>query len=112
DSVPGVVFEFIRARDGSYSAPFVSGAIEELVGLSREVVLENVERYFERVLPEDIDDYRAAIERSAAGGGEVRHSFRIRHAGTGELRWLAAHAAAPRHEGGYTTWRGHVVDIT
>ena len=112
DSVPGVVFEFIRAPDGSYCAPFVSGAIEELVGLTPDAVIENVNCYFEQVVPEDIGDYRAAIEKSAAEGCEVRHSFRIRHAGTGELRWLAAHALAPRHAGGYTNWRGHVVDIT
>jgi PAS domain S-box-containing protein len=112
DSVPGVVFEFIRAPDGSYSAPFVSGAIEELIGLTREAVVEDVGRYFARVLREDIGDYLAAIERSATMGGEVRHAFRITHAGSGEVRWLAVHAIAPRRQGGYATWRGYVVDIT
>src|SRR5262249_33568094 len=43
---------------------------------------------------------------------EVRHSFRIRHARSGEIRWLAVHAIAPRRTNGYSTWRGYVVDIT
>ncbi|MDR3417927.1 MAG: response regulator [Nevskia sp.] len=112
NSMPGVVFEFIREPDGRYSAPFVSHGMEELVGLSAEAVVADVGRYFATVLAQDLPDYLAAIEQSGTLGGEVRHSFRIRHAASGETRWLSVHALPPSRVMGRTNWRGYVSDIT
>jgi PAS domain S-box-containing protein len=112
DSVPGVVFEFIRLADGRSFAPFVSHGMEELTGLSSDTVIEDVGRYFATVLEEDLPPYLAAIERSAATGSEVLHSFRIRHATSGQMRWLAVHALPPRRENERTNWRGYISDIT
>jgi len=112
DTVPGVVFEFIRRADGRYSAPFVSAGMEDMVGLTAESVVEDVGRYFATVLPEDFAPYLAMIENSAATGSAVRHSFRIRHAKTGDIRWLSVNTPPPRRESGVANWRGTVSDIT
>ncbi|MBL6749679.1 MAG: response regulator [Nevskia sp.] len=112
NSVPGVVFEYIRAADGRHWAPFVSAGMEQLVGLSAEAVVADVGRFFATVLPEDVAAYTAALEESAADGRQVRHSFRIRHAANGAVRWLSVHALPPRRDGGLTNWRGYISDIT
>jgi PAS domain-containing protein len=88
DSINGLVFEYVRNIDGSHHAPFVSSGIEQLVGVSRDAVMESVDRYFATVVPEDVPEYEAHLQRSAREGQEVRWAFRIRHARTGEIRWL------------------------
>ena len=112
DSITGMVYEYRRAADGSHSAPFVSSGVEQLIGVSREAVLDNVDRYFAVVLPEDLAAYTADIERSATESGDHHYVFRIRHALTGEIRWMLTSAKAPRREGGDLIWRGYVIDIT
>jgi len=112
DSIAGLVFEYRRKADGSHSAPFVSNGVEQLIGVPREAVLENVDNYFAVVLPEDAADYAADIQRSADRNTEHRHTFRIRHAKTGEVRWLFTIARAPQRENGELIWRGYVIDVT
>jgi two-component system sensor histidine kinase/response regulator len=112
DSVPGIVFEYIRTADGRSFAPFVSHGMEELTGLSSDAVMEDVGRYFALVLEEDLAPYLAAIERSAATGSAVFHSFRLRHASSGQVRWLTVHTLPPRRGDNQTNWRGYISDIT
>ena len=55
DNVPCVVFEFEKMRDGTARAPFVSGGMEALIGVSAAEVMKDVRRYFATVLPEDVE---------------------------------------------------------
>jgi hypothetical protein len=45
------VFEFEKMRDGTARAPFVSGGMEALIGVSAAEVMKDVRRYFATVLP-------------------------------------------------------------
>ncbi|MDO9453001.1 MAG: response regulator [Stagnimonas sp.] len=112
DSIEGLVYEFVRTADGQRHARFVSSGVEQLTGLSREAVLEDLNRYFALVLTEDAPTFATAIQHSAVGGAEVRHAFRIRHAVRGDIRWLFASASPPTRENGEIIWRGYVIDIS
>lgn len=78
DNVPCVVFEFEKTRDGAARAPFVSGGMEALIGVSAAEVMKDVRRYFATVLPEDVEGYVADIDRSATTGSDHRFTVRIR----------------------------------
>ncbi|HEX4797250.1 MAG TPA: response regulator [Humisphaera sp.] len=113
DNVPCVVFEFEKMRDGTARAPFVSGGMEALIGVSAAQVMEDVGRYFATVLPEDVEGYVADIDRSAATGSDHRFTLRIRHAVTGKIRWLDVDAPAPCVDAdGSARWRGYIQDVT
>ena len=113
DNVPCVVFEFEKMRDGTARAPFVSGGMEALIGISAAEVMKDVRRYFATVLPEDVEGYVADIDRSATTGSDHRFTVRIRHAVTGTIRWLYVDAPAPRVDAeGSARWRGYIQDVT
>src|SRR5436190_1354760 len=113
DNVPCVVFEFEKMRDGTARAPFVSGGMEALIGVSAADVMKDVRRYFATVLPEDVEGYVADIDRSATTGSDHRFTVRIRHAVTGKIRWLYVDAPAPRVDAeGTARWRGYIQDVT
>jgi two-component system, sensor histidine kinase and response regulator len=113
DNVPCVVFEFEKMRDGTARAPFVSGGMEALIGISAAEVMKDVRRYFATVLPEDVEGYVADIDRSATTGSDHRFTVRIRHAVTGKIRWLYVDAPAPRVDAeGSARWRGYIQDVT
>lgn len=113
DNVPCVVFEFEKMRDGTARAPFVSGGMEALIGVSAAEVMKDVRRYFATVLPEDVEGYVADIDRSATTASDHRFTVRIRHAVTGEIRWLDVDAPAPRVDAeGTARWRGYIQDVT
>ena len=113
DNVPCVVFEFEKMRDGTARAPFVSGGMEALIGVSAAEVMKDVRRYFATVLPEDVERYVADIDRSATTRSDHRYTVRIRHAVSGEIRWLYVDAPAPRVDAeGSARWRGYLQDVT
>ena len=100
-------------RDGTARAPFVSGGMEALIGVSAAEVMKDVRRYFATVLPEDVEAYVADIDRSATTVSDHRYTVRIRHAVSGEIRWLYVDAPAPRVDAeGSARWRGYLQDIT
>jgi PAS domain S-box-containing protein len=113
DNVPCVVFEFEKTRDGTGRAHFVSGGMEALIGVSAAEVMKDVRRYFATVLPEDVAGYVADIDRSASTVSDHRYTVRIRHAVSGQIRWLHVDAPAPRVDAeGSALWRGYLQDVT
>ena len=113
DSIAGLVYEYRRYPDGRHEAPFISSGVQQLLGVSQQAVLDHVDRFFELVLPEDLPGYSEDIQRSAEQGVDHRYLFRIRHAVSGETRWMLTSARAPqRDERGTLIWRGYVIDIT
>jgi PAS domain S-box-containing protein len=112
DSVPGVVYEVLRSADGHYSALFVGRGAEKLVGITAEAIMADAYRFFAVVLPEDLEPYLAQIERSAANLSETRHSVRVRHAITGEIRWLSVHSLPRRSDDAGVVWYGYASDIS
>jgi two-component system sensor histidine kinase/response regulator len=113
DNVPGAVFEWIIRGDGTHEVPFISRRIEDLIGVSASDLQADPRRYFDPVLPEDMPAYREVIRRSATELGEVRHSFRVRHPRTGEVRWILVRGLPPiRTADGGGHWRGYLSDVT
>jgi PAS domain S-box-containing protein len=65
--------------------------VEELYGLAPGTFGGRYEDWEALVLPEDLEDARARLEESLETGA-FSSEWRIRHAGSGEIRWIVANA--------------------
>ncbi len=91
-SLPGAVYQLVIMADGRLKLPYVSEGIESLVGVSRSEAEEDVERLVGVVLPEDLPAVERRLETLASAPQVVNLDYRIRHAVTGETRWLRGRA--------------------
>lgn len=111
-SLPGVVCQIVIARDGSLTLPYVSEGIESLVGVSRADAEADIRRLTGLVLPEDLPVIENDVAALASGPQALRSDFRIRHAATGETRWLRSWATSLPGVDGEVLCHGFWQDIT
>ncbi len=105
---PGVLYQLHYARSGEASLRFVAGRVEELFGLGRAELLEDLHSIWARVHREDLGAIHEAIARALEARAHPAIVARVRNAGDG-YRWLRATGEVERSEGGWT-FTGFVVD--
>jgi len=81
DSAGAVVYDFDLRPGGQ----FVLRGMERLTGLRPDEVQFTLDWWLSRIHPDDVQAYRAAVQRQLETGGVVKSTFRILHA-SGE--WL------------------------
>jgi PAS domain S-box-containing protein len=111
-TLPGAVYQIVIARDGNLKLPYVSEGIEPLVGVSRIEAEADIGRLVALVLPEDLPVIESGIATLASGPQVLRSDYRIRHARTGETRWLRSWAASLPGVDGEMLCHGFWQDIT
>jgi len=111
-SLPGAVYQIIIDRDRNLRLPYVSEGIELLVGMSRAEAEADIDGLVALVLPEDLPVIESGIATLASGPQILRSDYRIRHAKTGETRWLRSWAASLASVDGEVLCHGFWQDIT
>jgi PAS domain S-box-containing protein len=109
--VPGIIFQFSLANDGTMSFPFISSAVEDLYELSPESVKGDANTAFSRIHPDDHDGLMASIFESARSLETWEREFRAILPQKG-LRWFAGKARTQEDGHGGTIWHGFINDIT
>lgn len=109
--VPGVLFQFRIAPDGTRSFPYLSEGTIELGGRNREELSGDPKFIMSLIHPEDIDDVEASISESAKTMQPLNIEFRIRHR-DGSFRWISSNSIPFRTPDGSVTWNGILMDIT
>jgi two-component system sensor histidine kinase/response regulator len=112
DDLPGLFFEYEQLDIGTSRATFVSAGCEELTGLAPAVLKRDLADFLALLPDDDAARYRAEIARSAASGAALTHSFRLRHAVTGEIRHMRTTTSPPTRRGTALAWRGVIHDVT
>ncbi len=110
-SVPGVIFSYRRALDGSEAFPFASPAIEDVVGLRAEDVARDGAVFAMRVHHDDLLWLRREIARSARELSPWRGELRYKHPTKGE-RWIEANSRPRAKPDGSIVWHGFAADVT
>jgi PAS domain S-box-containing protein len=110
-TVPGVICSFRRQPNGNASFPYASPAIQDLYGLSPEVLAESAAPLWVIIHPDDLERLNASIEASAQTMTPWRDEFRVRHPSKGEI-WVEGHSMPVRESDGSLIWHGYVQDIT
>ena len=86
--VPGALYQYRMAPDGSRSFPYFSQGIVALGGLPiEEFSGPGTDPVMSRILPEDAERVEAQTRRSAATLSQVHVEFRALHA-DGSIRWI------------------------
>ncbi|WP_282038324.1 sensor domain-containing diguanylate cyclase [Halomonas alimentaria] len=110
--VPGVLYQYRMAPDGSRSFPYLSEGLVKLGGLSIDTMAgAEVVPLMSRILPEDADLVEAQTRRSAATMENVHVEFRFRH-GDGSIRWIECRSTPKQEPDGGILWTGILLDIT
>ncbi len=108
---PGMLYELKIWPDGRRQFPFVSAAVEALVGVSAAKVQEDANQFFLRIFKEDWHAMDHATRVSMRDMSLWQCEFRTR-SNDGGVRWLLGSAMPQQQEDGSVLWCGSVIDIT
>ena len=111
DEVPGLVYQYRLAVDGSAAYTYTSAGIAAIFGVTQAEAREDAGTVENMIHPDDITGYRESLAESARTLERWHLEFRVMLPGLGE-RWREANARARRLEDGATVWHGFVSDIT
>ncbi|NEO87291.1 MAG: PAS domain-containing protein [Spirulina sp. SIO3F2] len=106
-NLPGVIFQYCLAPDGTQSFPYVSEKSREIYGIEPK----HFAQVFELVHPDDSDHLQAAIQQSALTLNRFDCQYRI-ITPSGTLKWLQALSQPARQDNGDIIWDGIVIDIS
>ena len=109
---PVGLYEFREAPDGTWSFPYLSPRMRDLVGLDPDVEDEpGLARVFRHALPEDARDLLESIRRSRAGAQRWTRRIRLAHPVRG-LIWLRGDSLPQPQADGGVLWTGALYDVT
>ncbi len=111
NQIPGMLYQFVMHKNGSYSVPYVSEKIFDYSGITQEQVYADPSLLFRSIHPDDIDFIQNQILRSA----EELSEFNVEHrlvTHSGELKWFKVNSIPTRLENGDTFWNGISIEIT
>jgi PAS domain S-box-containing protein len=110
ENIPAVVYEM--GPDDERRAVYVSGAVEELLGYTREEWLEQPDIWPELLHPDDREIELDAHDHHTATGEPWSREYRL-IASDGRVVWVRDQATLVRDEDGHAiTWQGVMFDVT
>ncbi|MFW5723188.1 MAG: putative bifunctional diguanylate cyclase/phosphodiesterase [Halochromatium sp.] len=110
-NIPGFLYEYVLATDGSSRFPFASQGISELFGVWPEQVYEDASMIFACIHAEDVERISNSLFVSARELSLQNEQYRIQHPQRGEI-WVESHATPERLPDGGTRWYGYVWEVT
>ncbi|MBW1710640.1 MAG: PAS domain-containing protein [Deltaproteobacteria bacterium] len=110
-SIPGVVYQFVMRKDGSYYSPFMSEGASSILGISPQEVMNDPNSIFDRIVKEDRGYIDRSIIESARTMDPWSQQFRVRLK-TGEVRWIRGSSIPHRLPNEDVLWNGVLYDIT
>ncbi|BAZ00416.1 two-component hybrid sensor and regulator [Tolypothrix tenuis PCC 7101] len=111
DNVPGVVYQFLMATDGSVSMPYMSSDCYNLYEITASEAIANVQILMDMTHPEDVDAYRQSIADSAKTLTPWRWEGRI-VTPSGITKWIRGESRIEKLANGTLVWDGLVLDIS
>jgi PAS domain S-box-containing protein len=110
-SLPAVVFQLRRGRDGKYTFPYIGGDTEHLLGYDSAVLMRGAPLDFAYICTDDRPGIVAALERSAESSEPLHLEFRI-DCPAEQQRWVRADLVPRREPGGAMMWSRYWVDAS
>ncbi|WP_129779324.1 PAS domain-containing hybrid sensor histidine kinase/response regulator [Peristeroidobacter soli] len=111
-SIPGAVYQFRVRPDGGYEATYMSPGALALAGIAHMDDSEQLARTVLSLVADDPTEIHEETLRAARELAPLRTEFRIRHATTGELRWILSMGTPQRQDDGSTIFNGFWQDVT
>ncbi|YAG13304.1 ATP-binding protein [Nostoc sp. DSM 114161] len=111
NNIPGMVYQFRLAADGSTSTPYVSSGCLELYGLEPELVMAGTHSLYAMHHPDDNPAITQAMIYSAQTLTPFEQEWRI-ILPSGTVKWIQSAARPERQADGAILWDGVVIDIS
>ncbi|AXQ29450.1 response regulator [Solimonas sp. K1W22B-7] len=112
DAMPGAVYQFRVGVEGGMQMTYLSEGIQQLVGVDPDQGQQDRTTQFRTVLPQDMQKVALAIRAATQKLEMLDVDFRIRHARSGEIRWVRSMGRPRREADGSTLFNGFWQDIT
>ena len=109
--IPGMICQFLRKADGTYSVPYSSEAIYDLFGCSPQDVQNDFSPITKVILGEDKERVRTSLDESARRLITWQCEYRVQRPGQ-TIHWLLGRAIPEQQKDGSVLWHGYNVDIT
>ena len=110
-SVSGVILSLRMDPKGRFSMPFASASLGEVFPLSPQEVATDCSRALALIHPDDIDQFRAGIARSAQTMTPWHDRFRVCNPRLGII-WVEGRSVPAREPDGSILWHGYLHDVT
>ena len=110
-SLPGAFYVFRLTEHGAGTYEFLTDNAGSVLGVPRELVVQDARVAQRMVVPEDVTRMDAAIARSRTDLSPLELDFRIRKQ-DGHMRWIRTLAVPVREANQDVVWNGHLLDIT
>lgn len=111
ENVPGAVYRYVLATDGTDHLTYISPRCRELYELEAEEILQDVNLIWSIVHPDDIERIHKSILESAQTLQPWFAELRILPR-SGKLKWVRTFARPERQSTGDILWDGLAIDIT
>lgn len=110
-NIPGFIYQCRIRPDGSPSLPYVSEAVNDLMGVSDQLVRQDIQALERNVLEEDLPRVRRTMRRAVRSLSPWHCEYRVR-APDGDVRWQMTSAALQAEPDGAVLMHGYTLDVT
>ncbi|MBD2635222.1 AAA family ATPase [Limnothrix sp. FACHB-881] len=111
DNVPGVVYQYLIAPDGSMSMPYISNDCYDLYEVTASEAIANVQILMDMVHPEDAESNRQSVADSAQNLTPWQWEGRI-VTPSGKVKWIRGEGRVEKLLDGTLMWDGLLLDIS
>lgn len=111
NNIPGLITRYQLYPDGTQKCLYITQGVEDLYGLSKEEVIENLERKWERVYKEDRERLFHEFQESARTESYIETQWRVMHP-SGKTLQLLAKGVPERQDDGSCIWDFVILNVT
>ncbi|MFP4350577.1 MAG: PocR ligand-binding domain-containing protein [Desulfococcaceae bacterium] len=111
EAIPGVLYQFRLAPDGSVDFPYISRGVYDIFGVNAQAVMRDGQVLMGLIHEAD----RATVEATIADSARKMIPYHLEHRihrPDGEIRWIKAGSIPKPEEDGGVLWNGVIIDIT
>ncbi len=111
DNIPGMIYQFRLAADGSINFPFVSAGCRTLFELEPDALQHDAHLLVGLLHPDDVSGFQASVAESAQTLQPWNWEGRFVLA-SGQVKWIEAASSPEKQEDDSIVWDGMLMDVT
>lgn len=109
--VPGMLYQFKMAADGTFSVPYSSKGVQDIFGCTPEAVLDNFDPIFNAIYPDDRNLILRTIDESVKTLSQWKCEYRVQISEQ-PIKWIYGNSIPEKQADGSILWCGYNTDIT